>query len=487
MIFFNYCCFVNLFLSFIGLLGYNKIMNKLAQIIEYLFYLFVFLLPWQTRWIWYYGKLGEGISQYLSFSLYATEILLFIILILTLYYRWKNPDEEINFLNLKILNFYILIVLFFIVSIFSLFFSQNSQVAFYYLVKFLEGFALLLFIINFKFSYKKLGWAIVFAGVFQSSLAIYQFLTQKIWASKWLGMAEQLSGNGGVSVVESAGSRWLRAYGSLPHPNVLAGFLAVCLIVLIVLIILSNKQKSGILLWLFLPILLAGLFFTFSKSGILAFLLGLVFIVIFEFLSQEQKPKFVLSHVFFVILVVFGFLALIYQDPLMTRLQGETRLEQKSYNERTIYFDQAKDLLEENWLKGVGLGNYTLALYNQTKPKEPAWAYQPVHNVFILMATEIGVIGFLIFVLLIIEVFNKLWHFKIKEQLKLINVFKLFKFSTIYYFYQRRFYWFLGLSAIFFMLLIIMFFDHYIWTLYFGIILWWLMLGLWLKQVSLMK
>ncbi|MBD3359399.1 MAG: hypothetical protein GF365_01680 [Candidatus Buchananbacteria bacterium] len=479
--------FVKPALCFIKLLGYNKVMNKLAKIIEYLFYAFVFLLPWQTRWIWHYGQLAEGTSQYLSFSLYGTEIILFILLALTLYYRLKNPDEEINFLNLKILNFYILIILFFIVSILILFFAQNTQVAFYYLIKFLEGFAILLFIINFKFSYKKLGWAIVLAGMFQSILAIYQFLTQKIWASKWLGLAEQLSGNGGVSVVESDGLRWLRAYGALPHPNVLAGFLAICLIVLIVLIILSNKQKSSVLLWAFLPILLSGLFFTFSKSGILAFLFGLAFIFIFVFLSQDQKTKFILIHILFVILVVFGFLILIYQDPLITRLQGETRLEQQSYTERALYFEEAKSLLESNWLKGVGLGNYTLALYSQSGQDQVVWAYQPVHNVFILMATEIGVIGFLIFVLLVIEVFHKLWHFKIKEQLKLINVFKLFKFTTIYYFYQRRFYWFLGLSAIFFMLLVVMFFDHYIWTLYFGIILWWLILGLWLKQVSLMK
>lgn len=462
-------------------------MNKLAKIIEYLFYAFVFLLPWQTRWIWHYGRLGEEISQYLTFSLYGSEIILFILLILTLYYRLKNPDEDSHFLNLKIFNFYILIVLFFIVSTLSIFFAQDCQVAFYYLMKFLEGFALLIFIINFKFSYKKLGWTIVLAGFIQSVLAIFQFLTQKIWASKWLGLAEQLSGSGGVSVVESAGFRWLRAYGSLPHPNVLAGFLAISLIVLVVLIILNNNKKANVFLWLFLPIMLAGLFFTFSKSGILAFVVGLFFIIVFAFLSQDQKTKFVLSQILFVVLVVFGFLSLIYQDPVLTRWQGETRLELKSYTERTLYFAEAKDLLEKNWFHGVGLGNYTLSLYNQATDKEPGWSYQPVHNVFVLLASEIGLVGFLIFILIIIEALHKIWQFKIEEQLKLVNVFKLFKFVSIFYFYQRRFYWFLGLSAIFLMLLVIMFFDHYFWTLYFGIMLWWLMFGLWLKQVSLIK
>ena len=61
-------------------------MKNFSKIIEYLFYLFVLLLPLQTRWIWHYGKLGDGQSQYLTYSLYGTEILLALILILALIY-----------------------------------------------------------------------------------------------------------------------------------------------------------------------------------------------------------------------------------------------------------------------------------------------------------------------------------------------------------------------------------------------------------------
>lgn len=462
-------------------------MTKFYKIIEYLFYLFIFLLPWQTRWIWHYGQLSGETSQYLSFSLYATEILLLLVFLLALVYRCRNKDDESVFLNYKVLSFYILIGLFFTVLVLTLFLGQDRLVSFYQLSKFLEGFALLILVINFKFSYKKIGWAIVLAGAVQSVLAIIQFFTQQIWASKWLGMAGQLSSTAGVSVVETESMRWLRAYGSLPHPNILGGFLAICLIILIVLIILAQVKKEKVMLWLFLPLILSGLFFTFGKSAFLALAAGLLFMAIFIYISKDKEAKLVFSQLVLAMIFIFGVLAVIYQDPLLARVNGEVRLEQKSVSERILYFQQAKSLLLENGFEGVGLGNYTLALYNEEATKQPVWYYQPVHNVYLLAAVETGIVGFVLFILIIIEALRRLWHFRIDEQIKLIGVFQLFQFAGIFHWYKRRFYWFLGLSAIFIMLLIIMAFDHYLWTLYFGIILWWLMFGLWLKQVSLVK
>jgi len=463
-------------------------MNKLAKIIEYLFYIFVFLLPWQTRWIWHSGKLGEEISQYLSFSLYGTEILFFVLIVLALIYSLKNKDEEFSFLNLKLLDFYILLILFFVISLFSVVFAQDSYVGFYYLIKLLQGFALLVFIINFKFSYKKLGWVIVLAGLVQAVLSIFQFMMQKVFTSKWLGIAEQLPQTLGVSVIEAGGLRWLRSYAALPHPNIAGGFLAISLIILIILIFLAQKNKERVFLWLFLPIILAGLFFTFSKGAWLALIIGILFLSAFVFSSKDKITKFIFSQLIGVVFTVIAVLFLIYQTPVLTRLKGETRLEQKSYTERSLYYDQAKTLIENNWLKGVGLGNYTLALYNQDDEKQAAWAYQPVHNVFILVVTETGILGFILFVLLFLESFKRLWRFKIDHHLKLLNIFSLFKKAThIFDTYHRKFFWFIGLAAVFLMFLVVMFFDHYIWTQYFGIMFFWLMFGLWLKQVSLMK
>ena len=123
-------------------------MNKFAKIVEYLFYLFIFLLPWQTCWIWQAGKLGENVSQYLNFSLYGTEILLGLILVLAVIYKLLKRDWEIAFLNLKILDFYILLLLLLIMAVISIFFSADKNVALYYLLRLVEGFGLLLLVVN---------------------------------------------------------------------------------------------------------------------------------------------------------------------------------------------------------------------------------------------------------------------------------------------------------------------------------------------------
>ena len=462
-------------------------MNRLAKTIEYLFYLFIFLLPWQTRWIWHYGSLNGGQSEYLTFSLYGTEILLWLILFLTIIYNIKVKDEEAGILNYKILDFYILFGLLVAVSLVSLICAEDKQVSLYYIVKLLNGLALLIFIINFKFSYKKVGLAIVASGFIQGILAIWQFLSQKVWTAKWLGMAEQLPQTLGVSVVEANGTRWLRAYGSLAHPNILASCLVVCCLFLVVMLILSRHKREKIFLWVCWPIILAGLFFTFSRSAFLALGIGFLFLSIFIFLSYENKAKIILSQLIGSGFLVLAVLTLFYSQLVFTRINGEEKLEQKSTTDRVLYFEQAKELIQTNWLNGVGLGNYTLALYNNLPEKQWAGFYQPVHNVYILEAVELGILGFLIFVLIIINALRKIWEFKIDYNLKLLAVFKNFEFKEIYHFYKNHFFWLLGLTGILIVILILMAFDHYFWTQWFGIALWWLCLGLWLKQVGMVK
>jgi hypothetical protein len=459
-------------------------MNKFAKIIEYLFYLFIFLLPWQTCWIWQAGKLGESASQYLTFSLYGTEILLGLILVLAIIYKVLKRDWEIAFLNLKILDFYILLLLLLILAVISIFFSADKNVALYYLLRLGEGFGLLLLVINFRFSYFKTAVALVLAGLGQAILGIYQVLTQQIFASKWLGLAEQLPQTPGVSVIENGPMRWLRAYGSLPHPNILGGFLVVCVLLLIILLILSWHKWEKIFLWICLPIILSGLFLTFSRSAFLTLAVALLFLIIFILLSRDLKARKVLRGIILVSVITIGLLAIIFRTPLLTRWQGESRTEIYSQQNRALYLDQAKNLISQNLLTGVGLGNYTLAVYSQSDKSLGAYAYQPVHNVYLLVASELGIGGFIIFILIIIEALRRIWTYKIDEHISLLGIFKLFKFTGVYDFYREKYFWFLGCTSIFIAILVLMAFDHYLWTLYFGIMLWWLSVGMFVKTIG---
>jgi hypothetical protein len=110
-------------------------------------------------------------------------------------------------------------------------------------------------------------------------------------------------------------------------------------------------------------------------------------------------------------------------------------------------------LLSINWV-GVGIGNFTtwLAGYDRTLPK---FQYQPAHNVFLLVYSELGVLGFLLWSVWLVSVGYSLWRWKTDQPLLRV-----------------------ALMAIFGALLFIALFDHFFWTLQQGRILWWVSLAL---------
>ena len=84
------------------------------------------------------------------------------------------------------------------------------------------------------------------------------------------------------------------------------------------------------------------------------------------------------------------------------RSGGDGRLEQRSINDRVVFFEQGKKVIESNWLLGVGAGNFIQALKIENQTNQD-WTYQPVHNVLLLIWAETGIVGFLLsFVLLIL-------------------------------------------------------------------------------------
>ena len=64
----------------------------LNKIINYLLLLFLFLLPWQTRWIYQPGYLNSGYWEYGTYSFYGTQILLWLIIILFAVYKFVHRE-----------------------------------------------------------------------------------------------------------------------------------------------------------------------------------------------------------------------------------------------------------------------------------------------------------------------------------------------------------------------------------------------------------
>ncbi len=425
-------------------------MNNLNKIIEYGLYLFAFLLSWQTRLFLKSGEINKGYSEYLTISIYLSDIILITILVL-FFVNFFKSKRDITLKHNKKNIFFILAGLDLFIFI-SIFFAHDRLLALYKYAIFILGIGLLFLIANATYSYAKLTWSILAGIFFQATLGIYQFLTQSSFSCKWLGLAQHNSSILGTSVIETEGERWLRAYGGLDHPNILGGLLAVGIILLIIkaLYIKKTKKTEPFILYFIFCVFLMSLFFTFSRASWLATFIGILIIFLITIIKKNLlAQKKVLKLILIGATLIF-ILFLQYDNLVFTRLNEKSRLENKSITERSNYVKQAKSLINKNLLFGTGIGNYTQAL-TKMHPNQPSWYYQPVHNVFLLVFAEIGIFGFVLFILFL------LYTLRYKQK----NKYKL---------------------SLLFILLIIFMFDHWLWSLHFGVFLFWLIMGIFLKN-----
>lgn len=445
-------------------------MKKLQKLIEYLFYLFVFLLPWQTRLIWQEAKLNEGVWEYGRFSLYGTDILFGIILIMWIIWKVRSMKPEAQS-EKSLIAYRLSLIVLLAIAFFSIFWAQDKGLASYASIKLLEGVLLFWIVSTIKFSFTKLSIAFVSSAIIQASLGICQFLTQSTFTNKWLGLALQEPGRGGVSVIENISGRWLRAHGSLPHPNVLAGWLVIGLFILLGLAYRFAIQKKSfwkalhpnfwlnIFIYWSCVVMVTGLFFTFSREAWLALILGLAFFWIVVLVRKQSAIFYKLLATGLATIIV---LSVIFWPLLSTRLLAQDRLEIKSTQQRTIYLEQSFQLVKKHPLLGVGISNYTLAVRNEIDPDLKSWDYQPVHNIYLLVLTELGIVGFIVFLWLIWIIVKKFIIYNL--EFRSVPIFNI-QYS-------------ISIFAVMIAILIIGFFDHYFWTLHFGIMVFWLMLGL---------
>jgi O-antigen ligase len=469
---------------------------KLQKIINWLIIVYVFLLPWQTAYIFDEKFLNGAKWQAGTGVVYATELILWLMAVLQLIYFIKNKSHiglgqkifNIKYSILKNKQRFALIIglwLFLAWSGLSIFWSIDKASAFYLWFHLLEGAALFFVILNSKIATKKLLWSLAAAGGLQGLLATGQFLTQTITANKFLGLAAHSAGVLGDIVIETADGRWLRAYGSLAHPNILGGFLVLGLIAASLLWISywqspllgqkwnnswpRSELKKFVSVWMKLLTLIglsllitAGLFFSFSRSAWLATLVIIIIglsVIIAKHKNNSQYSIFNIKYSIFYLspLILFLMLALIFSPLISARTDFTNRLEAQSNTERLTQIGQATRLINERPLTGVGLNNYILALA-EVNPGQPAYIYQPIHNLYLLIFAELGAVGIILFLILLINI--------VGYALKQIKTAPLLWLNL------------LPLLAI----LIICFFDHYFWTQYIGVMLFWLSLTFLLKN-----
>jgi len=431
----------------------KKSFEKLLQLItKYSFYTFVFILPWQIKYI-----ISPAGTNYTEISIYLSQIFLTISVLSYLIYRIRKSNycQKVPFLWLMVSGFSLFVFVSFFIAI-------DKNLAYYRFIVYLISLGLfyLLRQENRPEAYEntlisKSKTIIVFLSsiFFQAILAIYQFLSQSAFAFKYLGLAEHQPDFLGTSVVETATGRWLRAYGGFDHPNILGGVLALSLILALFLLVrkklITSKYEimQSLFLFIFYFTGLLALIFSFSRSAWFAYSVSLIILLIVFLLKRNISAfKRSLIIVFFT-LILSVVIYIPFNDLFITRIEANNRLEEKSLNERSEQIVECREVLENNWLFGVGLGNYTNVLKERDQIKKADWNYQPVHNTFLLIFSELGLFSLIFFFGIIIAL--------AKDERK-----------SLYF-------WPIIIS-----LFVLMFFDHWLLSLPFGLTFLLFILGL---------
>ncbi|MGI5841123.1 MAG: O-antigen ligase family protein [Patescibacteria group bacterium] len=244
----------------------------------------------------------------------------------------------------------------------------------------------------------------------------------------WLGERRFDYNSIGTALVSVSGNSMIRAYGTFSHPNSLAGFLLVSLM----LWFNFRKMVGQIWWWVVTWLGIIGLIITASRTiwFLLALLLGVwIFGVI-----KDKKVRVSVG----VISMILVFLAIVVFNENYHQSRWFGGWDRNSLDKRMGLNAAAFRMLKDRPITGVGLGNFIVRL-----PEYQTRIYlQPVHNIGLWWLSQTGLIGGILGMCGL----GKLLKIKLKrEWLVILGVIGLSGMVDHYWFTLPQNYWLLGL------------------------------------------
>lgn len=243
---------------------------------------------------------------------------------------------------------------------------------------------------------------LVLGLVVNSAVAGWQTARQGPTDLKFLGEFNINPANSGVSVVQADGVRWLRPYGLLPHPNMLAGFLVIGIMAAFVPTLVGKgwRRYGGLAILLFG---LWALLLTFSRGAWLGLAAGAFAILpLLWGLRSRLSWRWLAVTALLISIMGAAFFAL-YRPFLVARAGlGDPTLEQRSISDRAIFTEYAYTAIEKSPVLGVGLGNFPWLAARLLLATDYDLKGLPVHHVLLSAWSELGLVGFGLVVLVLL-------------------------------------------------------------------------------------
>ncbi|MBS0605263.1 MAG: O-antigen ligase family protein [Verrucomicrobia bacterium] len=274
---------------------------------------------------------------------------------------------------------------------------------------------------------KKIFWAVLFGALFESGVGILQYFTQSPIGLGYLGELKQ------ISIFKFAmpeGKKWIfgmarengyvfRACGTFTNPNILGGFLFFSLIANFYLFYRENNRWTRVFLQLALFLQTVALTITYSRAALFATLIcsSLWFAVSIytfsknsSFSALDYMEKTLFAKRIRILMVSFAAsLALCF---ILFFPQVQNRGGIINYNTfvsssdagRIAYQKVSWEMTKEHPLLGVGYNNFQLHLKDLTPSDYSKPLYSKVHNIYLLVLSEMGICGLMVFLLFLISI-----------------------------------------------------------------------------------
>jgi O-antigen ligase len=404
---------------------FPRLNKTLEKICRWTFMGFILTLPFQTNLLIYQTDWGRGfLNPYLTIALTLPEIFLilagFLFILVQYKKNWKWGDA--TFLQVGGLILAVLTI--------SLLVSPNNDfwLHFFMTIKGAEAILLYLLTTNKVLKQNQILKVLISVMTAEALLGILQVFSQSSLGLNLLGEPLISGETPHLARITWGSFTWIRAYGTFPHPNVLGGFLVVSL--LATFLYQSKYKYEKEIMW---GIQFLGLLMTCSRSALLALSCALILLCFWYSKKMKAKNQAILGGIFS--LFVFE-LALLFWS------RGTFPWNDPALLSRWSGYKEALSLFWSHPL-GVGWNHYTLFLDEVTPTALQPWDYQPVHNVYLLILVETGLIGFFVGNLALILIVRKMWS--LSKTL-----------STPDLAFKKRIFALIGISVI-----LIGLFDHY--------------------------
>ena len=442
------------------------------RIARALFYILLVAIPLSSRL--FLASVIPGVHEYESLFVYLSDVLMLIYLLAVIFHSHQR-SQDIHQKSFKLL--FIPLYIFIFSALISTYIAPSYTLALYDLVRLLLliGCAVSIpIMMRTSGVFRKTMVILALLAVAQSCLGVYQFTKQADAGLRLLGEPRLVSYTGSASTIMAEGGRVLRSYGTFPHPNILGAFLIIGLISLCCLFLshdgfLYHWNESRPLSWNFkrfmtsrhffariiiaigLFVVLLGLATTLSRGAWVGAACALITLLLVAAVRGYFRPSLRLL----VVLAACGGLILYILNPVISP-RSYLAVGQPAVDYRLVYTSMASSILHTHPF-GVGIGNQVLYAVDSGTYRSfglvHLWEWEPIHNLYLLILSEIGVLGLLSFIAFLgIVVWHALRHSGSLAEITVLAIL-------------------IGILAV-------GLFDHYLWTIEPGRLMLWLAIGL---------